>query len=267
MGGLRRIGHNEAVTWLAAVGFLNAITFQVDKAVGEFGVAGAVTSTFGISAIVWLAAFVALTQLRQEPDRALSHGDEWVLYGLAVLFLLPLKYVSWLGLTVLALHVLAGARRGSAAARGGWILLAITFPMFWSKLIFSAFSAILLQADAILVSTVLGLPRMGNVITLADGKSHLWIAAGCSSLANVSLAVLGWTLFLQMHRGRHAPGVFWALLCCALIVALNVGRISLIGLFPAHYDLIHGAVGASVASWLIVAVVFVTLSYGARRVA
>ena len=156
---------------------------------------------------------------------------------------------------------------GLALTALGLILLAITFPMFWSKLIFSLFSDLLLQADALLVSLVLGLPRAGNVITLSDGISHLWIAAPCSSLANVSLAVLGWTLFLHTHHGRGAPGLRWGLLCCGLIVVLNVGRISLIGLYPGHYDLIHGAVGASLASWLMVAAVFGTLTYGARHAA
>lgn len=267
MTSLRDIGRNDAVSWLAAIGFLNAITFHIEKAVTEYGVLGAATSTFGISAIVWAAIVVAVMQLRREEDRPLRPGEGRLLLALALIFILPIKYVSWIGMTLLAGHILASAAKGSPAARGGWILLAISFPMFWSKLIFSLFSDLLLQADALLVSLVLGLPRAGNVITLSDGISHLWIAAQCSSLANVSLAVLGWTLFLHTHHGRRAPDLRWGLLCCGLIVALNVGRISLIGLYPGHYDLIHGAVGASLASWLMVAAVFGTLTYGARRAA
>jgi hypothetical protein len=266
MPGFRPIGRNDAVTALAGIGFLNAIAFPVEKAINEFGIAGAVANTFGISAVVWIAVFVAITLIRREPDRQLRDGEEWILLALTVIFLLPVKYVSWIGLALVALHVMAGATKGSPASRGAWILLAITFPMFWSKLIFSLFSDWLLQGDAVLVSLVMGLPRLGNVITLADGRTHLWIAAGCSSLANVSLAVLGWTVFAQMHRGR-APGLLWGVLCCGLIVALNVGRICLIGTFPAHYDLLHGAVGAGIASWLMVAVVFGTLHHGVRRAA
>ncbi len=264
---IRAIGRIDALSWLAIIGFLNAISFNIEKAVLELGVTGAITSTFGISVIVWVAAFVAVTELRKEPDRPLAAGEEWRLIALAVFFILPVKYVSWVGLTLLALDILSASERDSAARRAGWILLAVTFPMFWSKLIFSLFSDLLLQADAILVSTALGLPREGNVITLSDGVSHLWIAAGCSSMANVSLAVLGWTLFLHMRRETGSPGLRWGLLCCVVIVALNVGRISLIGLYPAHYELIHGAVGASIASWLMVAAVFGTLSYGARHAA
>lgn len=267
MSGAGSLGRKHAITGLVGIGFLNAISFSVEKAITEYGLVGAVTNTFGISAIVWAAAYVALSQFWSEPDRALGHAEETQLFGLALFFLVPVKYVSWIGLTLLALHIVSNAAKGSAASKGGWILLAITFPMFWSKLIFSVFSKFLLQADATLVSLLLGLPRLGNVITLADGETHLWIAAGCSSLANVSLALLGWTLFLHMPRSHAAPGLLWGILSCGLIIALNVGRISLIGLFPAHYALIHGPVGASVASWLMVASVFGLLSYGARRAA
>ncbi len=263
---LRTLGRYDALSWLAGIGFLNAIAFQIEKSVGEYGPAGAVANTFGISIVVWVAAFAAIDQIRREPRRPFGAGEEIRLLAIAALFLVPVKYVSWIGLTLLAAHILRRSDRDSAAARGGWILLALTFPMFWSKLLFSVFSDLLLQGDAILVSLVLGLPRMGNVITLSDGQTHLWIAAGCSSLANVSLAVLGWTLFAQHGRGG-SPGLRWGVLCCALIVALNVGRICLIGTFPAHYDLLHGAVGAGVASWLMVAVVFGTLHAGVRHVA
>lgn len=266
MLGPRSFGRNDARAWLAGIGFLNAIAFPIEKAIAEFGVAGAVANTFGISAIVWIAAFVAIAQIRQEPDCSLTDGERRLFLILAAIFLVPVKYVSWIGLTLLALSILVRATARSPASRGGWILLALTVPMFWSKLLFSVFSDWLLQGDALLVSLVLGLPRLGNVITLADGRTHLWIAAGCSSLANLSLAVLGWTLFAQMQRGK-APGLGWGVLCCGLIVALNVARICLIGTFPAHYDLIHGAVGASIASWVMVAVVFGTLHCGARRVA
>ncbi|MCJ2011417.1 hypothetical protein [Methylobacterium sp. J-076] len=256
-----------ALSSLVAIGFLNAIAFQVGSSIDELGFSGALANTFGVSVIVWVAMAITLDLLRREPDRAPTRNEERVFLGLAVIFLLPVKFVAWIGLALLALEIVAKADKGSSAAKGGWILLAITVPMFWSKLVFSLFSTLLLQADTMLVSLVLGLERMGNVITLADGHTRLWIAAHCSSVANVSLTVLGWVLFQQLAGPRRAPGLGWCALCCGLIVALNAARICLMGLFPQHYDLLHGAVGAGVASWLMVGTVFGTLSYGARRVA
>lgn len=256
---------NDARLLVLLVGFLNAVMFQVAATVDEFGAVGALASTFGISAIVWIALFLAANLLAREPDRPATAAECGMLLALAVVFLLPFKYVGWLGLTAFASEIAWRSRTGSAAARGAWILLAITVPMFWSKLVFSILSGILLQADAVLVSLALGLPRMGNVITLADGHSHLWIAARCSSMANLSLVVLAWTVFRQAGAAGHRLGAVWGLLCGGLIVAINVGRISLIGLYPAHYDLLHGSVGATVASWLIVATVLAVFSFGARR--
>lgn len=261
----RLVMRNDVRVLVLLVGFLNAVMFQVANSVDALGAFGAIANTFGISAIVWTALFIAASLFAQEPNRPLTRSECWVYLGLAALFLLPLKYVGWVGLTLLALHVATSAARESPAARGAWILLAITFPMFWSKLIFSILSGPLLQVDAALVSLVLGLPRMGNVITLADGRSHLWIAAGCSSMANLSLVVLAWTMFRETGLGPNRPGAGSGLLCCGLIVAINVGRISLIGLYPASYALLHGAAGTTVVSWLIVVAVVAVFSLGSRR--
>jgi exosortase/archaeosortase family protein len=109
------------------------------------------------------------------------------------------------------------------------------------------------------------MPRHGNTITLADGRTHLFIAAGCSSLANVSLVVLCWTMFCQLKARRISEDYLWCLAASCAIVAINVGRISLIGFFPQHYELLHGALGASLASWLIVIAMMGIFAFGMNR--
>ncbi|WP_406857168.1 hypothetical protein [Alsobacter sp. KACC 23698] len=176
-----------------------------------------------------------------------------------------MDYLSWLGLTALSILILSSSHPMSPGKRGAWVLLAATYPMFWSKLIFSLFSGYLLILDASLVSSLMGLPRQGNVITLADGVSHLWIAPACSSMANVSLVVVCWTLFCQIgQRGFHGQGI-WCVVCCCSIVAINVIRISCIGWYPDHYDLIHGPIGSSIVSWLLVGVTLTIVKYGMLR--
>jgi hypothetical protein len=144
----------------------------------------------------------------------------------------------------------------SLSARAGAIVLATTVPMFWARLVMSIFSDVVLQADAILVAMLAGTSRSANVVPFADGSGALWIAPECSSVANVSLALLCAVLVVK------ASGSAWTLrnltfgaLACLAVMAINVARIGLVAVHPAQYDLIHGAAGASLAAWLSAAVV------------
>lgn len=255
----------EVTLALFFVGLLNALLHPVRDAVEASGVVGAVTGTFGVSAIVWIALALAARALAAAPGRAMSRSESVVALVILTLFLVPLRHVAWIGLTLLALDILARAARGSAAARGGWLLLAVTVPMFWGKLVLSLFSGIVLTLDAMLVSAVLGLPRLGNTLALADGHTHLWIEASCSSMLNLSLVVLCWTMFCTLRGIGWRRGLPWCGLCAGLVVALNIGRISLIAAFPEQYDLLHGGLGASVASWLFVAVMLGVFEFGMCR--
>lgn len=255
----------EVTLALFFVGVANAFLDPVRDAVEASGVAGAVVGTFGISAIVWIALALAARALAAETRRAMGRGEGLIALVVLALFLVPLRHVPWIGLTLLALNILAHAARGSAAARGGWLLLAVTVPMFWGKLVLSLFSGLILTLDAMLVSAVLGLPRLGNTLALADGKTHLWIEASCSSMLNLSLVVLCWTMFCTLRGIGWRRGLPWCGFCAGLVVALNVGRISLIAAYPEHYDVLHGGLGASVASWLFVAVMLGVFEFGMCR--
>jgi hypothetical protein len=74
--------------------------------------------------------------------------------------------------------------------------------MFWSRLLFAMLSDFISQADAILVSLIVGTERIGNTIGFADNSGYLFILLACSSLADVSLAVLGWALPKPSRAGR-----------------------------------------------------------------
>ena len=126
---------------------------------------------------------------------------------------------------------------------------------------FAMLSNLILQADAILVSLIVGTERVGNTIGFADSSGYLFILPACSSLANVSLAVLGCALFSQaLARRPSLKDVSWYLAACSAVIVVNVTRIALMGLHPEHFEVLHGAVGASVASFLsLVAIVGINL--------
>jgi len=246
------ISRNELFAGLSVIGFANGISEAVARTVSEKGPVSALMSTFDISVLVWCACAIGIAFLLREPEQPARRSD-WVVAACALAaFLVPVVPLSWLAISGLAIHILHQSPRSSFTHRGAWILLAMTVPMFWGRLVFAMLNDLILRGDAVLVGWLVGTPRIGNAILFPDGSGYLWIAPPCSSLANISLAILCWVMVAKF---RDHPGslrnVGWVLAACAAVVAINVSRISLIGLYPHHYDLIHGSIGSAVASWMI----------------
>ena len=102
-----------------------------------------------------------------------------------------------------------------------------------------------------LVSWIVGTVSDRNAIPFADGSGLLFLEPACSSLTNVSLAMLCGVLFVKLYDQPWSPAIVRTIFAaCMTTVAINVVRISLIGILPAYYDVIHGRVGATLAEWI-----------------
>lgn len=138
--------------------------------------------------------------------------------------------------------------------------------MFWSRVIFSVFSDYILQFDAILASNLLGTGRVGNTVAFADGSGYLWIAPGCSSLINVSLAVLCGTVFSQMWpRNRPSQSILLVAFAAAAVVMINAERLALLGAYPQYFETLHGSAGATLANLLTLIAIVSICSVGVRN--
>jgi len=136
---------------------------------------------------------------------------------------------------------------------GAIILLATTVPMLWSLLLFNFFANFILGIDASFVGWLLGTHRTGNVVDFADNSGALVILRPCSSLANMSLAFLCWVTISQSVRHRWSPrDALWCLLACMSVIAVNVTRMSLMGLSQWHYQAVHNQWGDTVSNLIIV---------------
>lgn len=262
----------EIFAGLCVLGFANGTIARASSAVAEHGTAGALLNTLGISALVWAAFFVCPALMLQGPRESPTRGDLVVGACALAAFMLPASWPSWVALTGLALHLLRdrlglrGPRPLSPVHRGAWVLLATTGAMFWGRVLLHLAGDLVLGADAVLVAWLARSPRFGNTVQLADGTGHIWIAPACSSVANVSLAVLCWVLFAQLRGLRwSAANAGWCLLACLAVVGINVARIGLVVLNRDHYDLVHGTVGAAVAGALTAAATVAICAYGVRR--
>ena len=117
-----------------------------------------------------------------------------------------------------------------------------------------------------LVSWLLGTSRVGNLVEFADQSGQLVIFPACSSLANVSLAFLCWVTITQLvHHRKSAYDLFWCLLACAAVIAVNVFRMSILGLSDWHYATFHTELGDAVVNVTILVLIVVITALGVRR--
>lgn len=249
---------------LALIGFANGISHRVMASI-EDDATRAVLHTFDIGAIAWLAIFMCAYLFARPGARLASRRDVTVALVGLIAFLIPAPPLSWLMLTGLAIYAGLTSRVGSPQRRGAWILLALTVPMFWSRAAFSVLSDGILRLDAVLVGWILGTPRIGNSIAFGDGWGYFWIAPGCSSLANVSLAVLCWVVVTQTLGTASVARLRYCLLACITVVVINVARLVLTGISHANFEVLHGSVGSLVTGWLTFMATLAICLYGATR--
>jgi exosortase/archaeosortase family protein len=136
--------------------------------------------------------------------------------------------------------------------------------MFWSRILFLLMSDAILRFDAVLAGLILGTGRSGNAIAFADGWGYFWIAPQCSSLANISLALLCWVAVTQA-LGRTNPALRYCFLAVASVIVINVMRLALTGISHDNYDLLHGAAGNLILGLFTFAVTLAICFYGTTR--
>jgi exosortase/archaeosortase family protein len=255
--------------WLAgvlAVGLANGFALPVIRSAGEFGWLDALFKTFGISAIVWIACMSGVWLLAKAGGAPVTRRDLAVGAVALVLFVLPFGLMNWVVTTALSVYTAATSRPGTAARRGALILLAVTVPMCWGPLLFIVAAPPILTADAVAVSAIIGTARTGNVVAFAGAQGTFQIYPGCSSLSNMSLALVAWVTATQLTARRWAPSdLLWYGLACISVIAVNVARLSLIGLYPEAFDLIHGPVGSAIAGWATLGLIVGICLLGVRR--
>ncbi|MEJ1161914.1 hypothetical protein [Prosthecomicrobium sp. N25] len=256
----------RVLTVLIGAAFLNAEFGNIYDSVARWGWATALFAAFEISGIVWIAVAILLGRLARLPALPLSAGDVVVFAAVAALVLYPVPQAAWAGLTLAGVWLLARADRAPGLRRTASLVLALAFAGLWGRLIFRLFLDPILLVDTTLVAWAAGLPFNGNVIEAADGKSVLKVLEGCSSFANLSLAVLGW---VAARTWFGASGwrrtLLFLPISMAAVMAINTTRIALIALHPDQYGLLHGPVGTSVAGLATTIAIFAISIAGNRR--
>jgi hypothetical protein len=259
------IPRNEFFAGLYILGLANGLVGRI-YSTSKFDSWADTLTSLDLNLIVLFACFAGVSTIFSDNREQIRPTDLAVAAVFLMFTALPIFASSWVAVTGLSLYILLFANSGSKLKRGSVILLALTVPMLWSKLLFRFFAKQILDIDALLVASLLGTDRIGNMVGFADGSGQMVILPACSSLTNMSLAFLCWVSVTQWAGHRwSAVDILWSFLVCVSVVAVNVTRISLMGLSHRHYELIHGELGDMVANSIMLCLMIGFSVLGARR--
>ncbi len=259
------LSRREFFGGLLILGCVNGLSSRIIMEVNSVGWASALLSTFGISVIVWISCCAGVMLILKNQTGQADAVDLAVGAAFLLLVALPISSLSWVAIAAFCIYILA-TTNGVSTRQGAVILFATTVPMLWSRLLFKFFLDPILSADAFLVSWVLGTKRSGNMIEFADHSGELVIFVPCSSLANVSLAILCWVTISELALHKRSPyDIFWCSLACASVIAVNVSRIAMMGVSQSAYNTVHGDFGNAITSLIITTLTISICLIGTRR--
>jgi hypothetical protein len=251
---------------LLILAYLNGVALRAIAILAAEGWQEAIMSTSGVSLIVWLAWIGGVWLLLTDQGGPIRKFD--ISVGLVGLFLiwLPIGGTSWLAMTALSLYLIPNEEAGSNARRGAVILLAVSVPMFWSPMIFIAFSDAILRIDAFMVGRLLGTESSGNMVGFVNGSDSLVILPACSSFAHLSLVPLCWIALSVMVNHRAIPeDLVWCGAALGSVVLLNVTRLAIMGLNVDNYLLLHSSTGDAAINLITTSLAIGICVYGLRR--
>lgn len=224
---------------------LNGLVARMELTSGQNAGHSAV-NLLGISAVVWFALFAVWRIAADERARApWPSGRALVPYVcFAACALVPLPWVSAAALVPAGLFFILGQPRDCAAWRIGFVALALSGPIFFGPLVKSYFGPELSSIETYVVGTLSNVPIEGNVIAAVDGRSHLVVTAGCTALANISLAMLLTVTLGQLFAVRRSGLLLcWALAACLAVVLVNVARLTALAYNPGDFANLHEGFG------------------------
>jgi hypothetical protein len=108
---------NEFFAGLYILACANGLGSAVIESVNRDGWADALLSTFGISAIVFIACVAGVSSMLQEKSEEIRSADLVVGAGVLVLVILPISATSWLALSALSFYILLFTSADSSRRR------------------------------------------------------------------------------------------------------------------------------------------------------
>lgn len=255
---------------VGSVAAVNGFAGKIATAIAETPLLITILDLGGISAIVWFAIGSLFLISGEPPARSDLLRWDKVVAGLTLfLSFIPLNFAGAMGLLLCGAYLAGTSIRGTPDRRLAIVLIGLTGPLIWGRFLLALIGPFLLALDARMAGLLAGVPVDGNVVSLRDGSGSLYVALGCSSVHNMSLATLLFLTLTQLLRLRFTPFLLATGIAAALaMAAVNVTRLAVLARYPQHFDLMHtgsggtlfGAISFIAAGAIIVAGIRVALS-------
>jgi hypothetical protein len=221
-----------------------------------------------------IALLVAARLLQLGKVAELHRTDMMLVLGAAMIAVIPLASPTRIAGGLAGIWLLRG--QSDPRVRGAILIISgilLRDPI--AKAALDITSETVLALDAALAESFMGLAgmevvRLGNILT--TGSHELLVMSGCSSVTNLSWALLMWVTATcatvpKMQRHHILAGTLVAI----AVVLVNGVRLALLGISPAFHAWAHGPDGAMVfetATMLAaMAVVYGSLRYDAKQYA
>ena len=162
----RAFGRAATFACAGAIAALNAHADQIIASLRDFSVAVSITTLCGISAVIWVAMLAVLKIGFETDHQEIGRGDILVLIFVVTSSLLPIGYLSDVGLLACALYLYATSAAGTPSIKFSVILLALTGPLIWGRLLLHVFANPILALDANLVGSLIGSRVDGNIVEI-----------------------------------------------------------------------------------------------------
>jgi exosortase/archaeosortase family protein len=245
----KNIGRAGIFAGAGVIATLNALADQI--VASDTSLIIRILDLGGVSAVIWFALYAALKIGLEAPDEPLRRADVPVLVAILASCFIPVTVAARGGVLLCACYFFATTRPYTPARRVALVLLALTGTLVWGPLILTLLAAPILSLDAHITGWIIGSPVTANMVQFAGTDRIYIVAMACSSIHNISLAIVLWctavALFDLKVDGR-------LLLICAgmiaLMFALNIVRLSLMGFFPDQFDFLHAGAGGLLFGWL-----------------
>jgi exosortase/archaeosortase family protein len=218
--------------------------------VARDGLATALVSLAGVSAFVWFALYAVARIALEDRERKPATRLDRAVAGLGLLAaFVPIDWAGSLAVLGIGLYLAFTSGAGTAERRLAIVLLALTATLIWGRVLIRVVAPSLLDLEAAFVGQISGTGASGNLVGFRGG-GHFILGPPCSSLHNMSLAVLFWGSLGQLLR---QPVTGRSLLVClagmATMLAGNLVRLAMIALYPSSFDWLHDGGGAQIFGW------------------
>jgi len=255
-----------------AIGAMNAVIKPAIHSIDHDGFWSASFNLFNVHPVMVGVLLLCIALIYDRRDvHGLSKKDLLAITFTLVGLLIPSATMSWLFIGLFGLYLASRQTITPVQRSGAVILLVAGLREPFMTFLLQVFNSEVLALDATFTALLLSafqdsVTAQGNMI-LAGNTVRLVVLTSCSSLANLSFAMLFWFAVSRAISSSISREMLVA--CGAIVVsmvALNIVRLTMMASSSAQYAIIHESIGKTSFAIIMVTTVSLLTVWGLRNV-